>query len=377
MEHYDVCIIGGGIAGASVAYHLAPHARVVLLERESQVGYHSTGRSAAVYSPQYGSLLNRRLTAVAGGFLTAPPPDFCASPLLRPRGFLTVGHDADLAARATAIAEAADTGETLIPLTPAEVHGRIPFLKAGAISWGLYDPAAQDMDVDAMLQGYLRGARAQGARVITGAEVTSCACSGGDWRIDGPGVALGAGIVVNAAGAWADQVAALAGARPLAIVPHRRTAFICDVPLGVDLTRCPMTVWANESFYFKPEAGRLLGSLAEENPTIAGDPQPDDLDVAIAVDRIETVIDFEIKKLVRAWTGLRSFAPDRDPVSGFDAHVPNFYWHGALGGYGIQTSAALGAFAAYHLLGRSLPEALIDAGIVPSDLSPVRLGGVE
>jgi D-arginine dehydrogenase len=374
VERYDVCIVGGGIAGASVAYHLAPHARVVVLEREPQVGYHSTGRSAAVYSPQYGSPLNRRLTAAAGQFLRAPPPGFATRSLLSPRGFLTLGHEADLAARSAALAEAADLGEALIPLTPAEIQQRIPFLKSSAVSWGLLDPQAQDMDVEALLQGYLRGARHHGAVVQTGVEVTALSRHGGDWQVEGSGASLRAGIVVNAAGAWADAIAELAGARPLRIVPHRRTAFVFDVPTGIDLSRCPMTVWANESFYFKPEAGRLLGSLAEENPTTAGDPQPDDLDVAIAVDRIEGVLDFEIKKLVRAWTGLRSFAADRDPVSGFDPTVPNFYWHGALGGYGIQTSAALGAFAAYHLHDRSLPETLIAAGVTPADLSPARLG---
>jgi D-arginine dehydrogenase len=146
------------------------------------------------------------------------------------------------------------------------------------------------------------------------------------------------------------------------------------VPTGTDLSQCPMTVWGRESFYFKPEAGRLLGSLAEENPTHAGDPQPDDLDVAIAVDRIEQVIDFEIKKLLRAWTGLRSFVADRDPVSGFDAHLPGFYWHCALGGYGIQTSPALGLFAAHTVLARGLPDTLAAAGIQTAHLSPTRLG---
>jgi D-arginine dehydrogenase len=374
VEQFDVCIVGGGIAGASVAFHAAPHACVLVLERETQVGYHSTGRSAAVYSPQYGSLLNRRLTRVAGPFLQHPPAGFTATPLLSPRGFLTIGDDHDLDARASALADAAATGETLVSLTPAEIRARIPFLKPEAVTWGLLDTRAEDMDVEAMLQGYLRGARLHGAVIKTDVEIAEIAREGAAWRIRGIGLDVRAAVVVNAAGAWADPLGALAGARPLGVIPHRRTAFVCDVPAGTDLCRCPMTIWGHESFYFKPEAGRLLGCLAEENPTAPCDPQPEDLDVAIAVDRIERVINFEIKKLVRAWTGLRSFVADRDPISGFDPDLPGFYWHGALGGYGIQTSAALGAFAAAQILGHPLPEALQSAGILVEHLSPSRLG---
>jgi D-arginine dehydrogenase len=376
VDQYDICIVGGGIAGASVAYFAAPHARVLLLEREPQVGYHSTGRSAAVYSPQYGSLLNRRLTAAAGDFLRQPPGSFAATCLLSPRGFLTIGHDAQLDARDDALAEAAETGEKLIPLTPAEIRTRIPFLKANAVSWGLLDPHAEDMDVEAMLQGYLRGARAAGALIRTGVEIASMERDGAGWRLQGINLDVRAALVVNAAGAWADPVATLAGVSPLGIIPHRRTAFVCDVPAPIDLAHCPMTVFGHESFYFKPEAGRLLGSLAEENPTAPCDSQPDDLDVAIAVDRIEQVIDFEIKKLVRAWAGLRSFVADRDPISGFDTEAPGFYWHGALGGYGIQTSPALGLSAAHILLGRPLPESLLAAGIQAIHLSPSRLSAI-
>ncbi len=374
VEQFDICIVGGGIAGASVAYYAAPHARVLILEREAQVGYHSTGRSAAVYSPQYGSLLNRRLTAAAGPFLRQPAAGFAETRLLSPRGFLTMGHDAQLEAREDALREAAATGEALIPLTPAEIRARIPFLKPDAVSWGLLDTSAEDMDVEAMLQGYLRGARQHGAVMRTQAGVDAISRDGAGWRLQGEQLDVRAAVIVNAAGAWADELGALAGARPLGLVPHRRTAFVCDVPAGTNLTQCPMTVWGHESFYFKPEAGRLLGSLAEENPTHAGDPQPDDLDVAIAVDRIEQVIDFEIKKLLRAWTGLRSFVSDRDPVSGFDANLPGFYWHCALGGYGIQTSPALGLFAAHTVLGRALPDTLASAGIQTAHLSPTRLG---
>jgi D-arginine dehydrogenase len=372
-ERVDVCVLGGGIAGASVAYALAPYASVVVLEREAQVGYHSTGRSAAVYSPQYGSLAIRRLTAASGPFLKAPPEGFATAPLLTPRGFLTLGRSDEREAYEATRAEAAATGQLLEALTETEVRRRIPFLKPGAAAWALLDATAMDMDVEAMLQGFLRGARSHGARVVTGVEITALECGSEGWRIATPSGDWYAGTVVNAAGAWADDVARLAGVAPIGVVPHRRTAFVCDVPAGVDLAQCPMTMWADEQFYFKPEAGRLLGSLAEENPTTPGDPQPEDLDVAIAVDRIEQVVDFEIRKLVRAWTGLRSFVADRDPVSGFDARVPGFYWHAALGGYGIQTAPALGAHAANRILDRPMDARLQDLGLESHALDPARL----
>ena len=374
MEQFDICIVGGGIAGASVAYFAAPHARVLLLEREREVGYHSTGRSAAVYSPQYGSLLNRRLTAVAGNFLRSPPAGFAAQALLAPRGFLTLGHDADLDARDAALAEAAATGETLMALTPAQIRARIPFLKPDAVTWGLLDASAEDMDVEAMLQGYLRGARSGGAVVRTGIDIATIERDGTGWRLQGQDLDVRAACVVNAAGAWADVVADQARVAPLGVVPHRRTALVCDVPQASDLKHCPMTVWGHESFYFKPEAGRLLISLAEETPTEAGDAQPEELDVAIAVDRVEQVVNFEIRKLQRAWAGLRSFVADRDPVSGFDKQASGFYWHAALGGYGIQTSPALGLYAACTLLDRPLPETFAEAGVDPAALAPARLG---
>jgi D-arginine dehydrogenase len=373
MVDVDVCVIGGGMAGASVAYSLAPRARVLLLEREPQVGYHSTGRSAALYSPQYGSLMIRRLTAATGPFLSSPPEGFASAPLLTPRGFMTIGTDEDLDELAMLEELARATDSPLHRLTPAEVHARVPVIRPGAIGWGALDPGAMDMDVDALLQGFLRGARAHHARIATGEEVMSLERSEGGWEIHTSTMRIRSGVVVNAAGAWADAIAGLASVTPLGLVPYRRTAFNFDAPPPANPSTWPMIIDARERFYLKPDAGRVLGSLAEEQASEPCDAQPDDLDVATAVDRIEQVIDFPINRVIRSWTGLRTFAPDRDPVSGFDASAPGFYWHAAIGGYGIQTAAALGRHAAARILGESLPEDLAAVGLVATDLDPSRL----
>lgn len=373
MDTIDVCIIGGGMAGASVAFHLAPHARITLLERESHVGYHSTGRSAALFSPNYCSSLVQRLTLAGQPFLSSPPAGFTATPLLRDRGYLMIGRTAQLAARGQYEEEARAVGLDTQRLTIPEACELVPVLRPEAIDWALLDPNAWDLDVDSLLQGFLRGARANGASVLTSVEAVTLARDGNAWRITGSGFEIRAGIVVNAAGAWADEVAGRAGVAPLGLVPHRRTAFIFDPPRNVTVAHWPMVADPDEQFYFKPDAGRLLGSLAEEVPSPPVDALPEDLDVAIAVDRIEQVINFPVRRVLRSWTGLRVFGPDRDPVSGFDPDAPGFYWHAGLGGVGIQTAAGLGAFAAAMIRGEALPAALTEHGVSAGQLAPERL----
>jgi D-arginine dehydrogenase len=216
-------------------------------------------------------------------------------------------------------------------------------------------------------------ARAHGTRVLTAHEALAIRPDGAGWQVGGQDFSVHAQVVVNAAGAWADELAGLAGVAPLQLVPHRRTAFIFDPPAGRDIARWPMVADADEQFYFKPDAGRLLGSLSEERPSPPVDAQPEDLDVAVAVDRIEQVVDFSVQRVLRSWTGLRVFGPDRDPVSGFATGAPGFYWHAGLGGYGIQTAAALGMFAAAMILGRELPAALREHHVAPDQLGTQRL----
>ncbi|MDE2250950.1 MAG: FAD-binding oxidoreductase [Gammaproteobacteria bacterium] len=373
MEPVDVCIIGGGMAGASVAFNLAPHASVLLLERERHAGYHSTGRSAALYAPNYCSALVQRLTLAGRTFLDAPPPGFASAPLLRARGYLLIGDDARRAARDQYEREARAAGLDTARLPRPEALALVPVLRPAAFDWALFDPNAWDLDVDALLQGCLRGARAHGARVLTSHEVLGFGPERPGWRVVGRDFEVRARVVVNAAGAWADELAALAGLAPLRLVPHRRTAFTFDPPPGHDSARWPMVADADERFYFKPDAGRMLGSLGEGRPSPPVDAQPEDLDVAVAVHRIEQVVDFNVQRVLHSWTGLRVFGPDRDPVSGFAADAPGFYWHAGLGGYGIQTAPALGAFAAANILARELPATLRGQGIEGAQLAPQRL----
>jgi len=373
MASMEVCIIGGGMGGASVAYHLAPHARVTLIEREPHVAYHSTGRSAALYAPNYCSPLIRRLTLAGGPFLNTPPAGFTGVPLLHERGFLLIGTNAQRAACEQYESEARDGGLDTQRLSTEEARARVPALRPESCEWALFDPYAWDIDVDALLQGFLRGARAHGAAVLTAREALSIERLGSGWRVSGPAFELKPDLIVNATGAWADELAGRAGVAPLGLVPHRRTAFIFDAPDNSATLRWPMVTEAEGQFYFKPDAGRLLGSLAEEVPSPAVDAQPEDLDVAIAVDHIEHAVDFSISRVLRSWTGLRVFSPDREPVSGFEPDVDSFYWHAGLGGYGIQTSPALGAFAAATILGRAIPDSLRERGVSADQLSPVRL----
>ncbi len=373
MDRIDVCIIGGGMAGASVAFHLAPHARVTVLEREPHLAYHSTGRSAALYAPNYCSELVRRLTLAGQSFLARPPMGFAAVPLLHERGFLLIGKNAQLSACEQYEGEALAAGLETRRLSPQGARELVPVLRAQSCEWALLDPSAWDLDVDALLQGFLRGARSHGATVHTSREAVEIAREGSAWRIGGPGYDLRADVVVNAAGAWADETSGRAGIAPLDLLPHRRTAFIFDPPENAVVAHWPMVTDAGGQFYFKPDAGRLLGSLAEEVPSPPVDAQPDDLDVAVAVDRIERVIDYPVRRVLRSWTGLRVFAPDREPVSGFEPGQAGYYWHAGLGGFGIQTAPALGAFAAATILGRKLPDELLALGVGPAPLQVERL----
>ena len=371
---FDVVVIGAGIAGASIAYFLGPHRRVLVLEAEDRPGLHSTGRSAALFSETYGSTQVRALTRASRSFLESPPAGFTRVPLLKQRGALHVGT-ADEREQVAALFEQlrAERGSATW-LEADDIHRRVPVMAAGQAENGVLEAGAADIDVDALHQGFLRGARCSGVELQTNAPVTALATERGGWRIEAGGREWMAALVVNAAGAWAEQVGCLAGATPIGLQPKRRSAFLFDPPAGVAVQGWPCVVGIAEDYYFKPDAGLLLGSPANADPVPPHDVVPEEIDIATGIDRIERATTMHIRRPRRTWAGLRSFVPDGDLVGGFDPVLPGLFWMAALGGYGIQTSVAMGAGCAALVAGNSLPDWVQAEGLTAASLGIRRLG---
>ncbi|MCA4962744.1 NAD(P)/FAD-dependent oxidoreductase [Pseudomonas sp. Y24-6] len=374
MSQADFIIIGGGIAGASTGFWLSQHARVIVLERESHPGYHSTGRSAALYTAAYGTPQVRALTQASRDFFDAPPPGFCEHPLLTPRGEMTVDFSGDPAELQNQYLSAKVTVPQMQLLSAEEACVRLPILRREKVHGAIYDPTASDIDTDALHQGYLRGIRRNQGQVLTDTQVVSLSRDAeGIWQVQTDGQTFSAPVIINAAGAWADKIGALAGAQPLGLQPKRRAAFIFAGPEGVDIHHWPMLVSLDESFYMKPDAGMLLGSPANADPVEPHDVQPEELDIAMGIYQIEEATTLTIRRPTRTWAGLRSFVSDGDLLSGFDPQVPGLFWVAAQGGYGIQTSPAMGQASAALVRGEALPEALSKFGLNAAMLAPARL----
>jgi D-arginine dehydrogenase len=373
MQEFDFAIVGAGIAGVSAAYQLAPQAKVVLLEREHVAAYHTTGRSAALHSETYGSPEIRAITVVSGRFYRQPPAGFTDHPLLTPRGALIAGRADEQAAAQKAADEFAKLVPSVRWLEPAEVLRRQPLLKPEACAGGAVFEEAEDMDVAAIHNGFLKGARAAGGVLRLNAEVTALERRDGRWTIRlADGETMIAANLINASGAWADVIAALAGAKPVGLVPKRRTAFTFDAPAGLALDRMPMVIDFGETWYIKPEVGQFLGSPADETPSPPTDAQPEELDIALAVERIQEATTLQIHRIKNKWAGLRSFVADKNLVVGYDPAIEGFFWLAGQGGYGIQTAAAAGRLAAALALGKALPGDIAELGVSEAALSPKR-----
>ena len=368
----DVVVIGGGIAGITVAAHLARDLRVAVLERESQPGYHATGRSAAMFTEIYGNAPIRALSRASRAFFFGPPAGFGDAPLVRPRGALHIAR-ADQRERLEAFAGHADVANVTQYLTAMRARAISPTLREGYVHAAVHEPDAADLDVHAILSGYLRILRNHDGQLITGADVLAIHRKGEAWQIETDDGTVHAHLIVNAAGAWVDQVAGLAGAEPIGIQPLRRTAALVKAPAGASVEDWPLTIDIAEQFYFKPDAGKVLLSGAEETPSPPCDAAVDDLELAVAVERIERATTLEITRVDQKWAGLRSFVADRSPVVGFDPRVSGFFWLAALGGYGIQTAPAVGRLAAAMLCERPVPQDILDTGLDPASLDPQRL----
>lgn len=373
MEQTDILIIGGGIAGAALAWALSTDHRVALLERETHCGYHTTGRSAALYSETYGSRAIRALTVASGPFLRHPPEGFVDRAILHPRGCLHIARGDQMEKLTAALIEMQQMAPAINPLTAPECLTLVPFLRADQVGAGILESGACDIDVDLLHQAYLRGARANGAVIRTETPVISIRPDGDGWRVDTPSGPWQAWTLVNAAGAWADHLAITAGISPIGLEPRRRTVTLVDPPEGQDIARLPFVVDIDESFYFKPAGGKLLLSPADETLVEPGDAQPDELDIALAIDRLLAACDLQIRRKGRSWAGLRSFVADRNPVIGFEPRVPGFFWLAALGGYGIQTAPAVAGLAASLIRSQGVPERLTSLHFDQADVAPARL----
>lgn len=370
---FEIAVVGGGIAGASFAYRMAKHRSLVILERELHVGYHSTGRSAAEFSRQFQTPSTGLLADGSYEFLSNPPPGFAAVALLVPRGNLVIAQSERKNLLNSAFREVLVTSPKARILHPDDALAMVPFLRPGYTAAAFYDPANWDMDVESLLQGYLRQARHDGAEIRTNSPVTAISRDGGGFRLTTPIGEIRANIIVNAAGAWADELAQMAGLKPLGIVPHRRTAITVDVPALYDLSTMPGVAEVAEDYYFKPESGRLMVSPADATPSDPCDAQPEDLDVAYAAHFLEQSTILPVRTIAHKWAGLRSFAPDKRQVVGFDPRDPAFFWLAGQGGSGILTSPALSAWAAGVFLDGRPSQDLMALGLAADYFTPNRL----
>ena len=374
MNQADYIIIGGGIAGASAGYWLSQHARVIVLERESMPGYHSTGRSAALYIAAYGTPQVRALTLGSRAFFDHPPAGFAEHPLLTPRGELVV----DLIGDPDELQRQYLSAKALVPdtrlLDVDESMAMMPILRREKVHGGIYDPTVCDIDTDALYQGYLRGIRRNGGEIHRDSDVQKLIRDAqGLWQVRTAQQHFSAPVIINAAGAWADHIGQLAGAQKIGLQPKRRSAFVFAAPAELNIHAWPELAALDGSFYMKPDAGMFLGSPANADPVEPHDVQPEELDIATGIYHIEEATTLSIRRPARTWAGLRSFVGDGDLVCGFDPQVEGLFWIAAQGGYGIQTSPAMGQASAALVRGKPLPQALAAFGLTEAMLSPHRL----
>ncbi len=360
---YDFLVIGAGIAGASAAYELARGgASVLIAEMESHPGYHTTGRSAAIFTENYGNDVIRALTSASRAFFENPPDGFCEHPLLSPRGMLMVADKARL--------DQLELGELVTRVDADEITHRSPAVSPAFTAGGTWEEGASDIDVHALLQGFLKGFKKAGGLIATNAEIQSFSREDGCWQVATRAGNFSARTIVNAAGAWADQIAGLAGTKKVGLQPKRRTALTIDP--GTSPASWPLTNCVDESWYFKPEAGDLMISPADETPSPPCDAQPDELDIGICIERIEAATTLKINRLVSKRAGLRSFVADKSMVCGYADDIDGFFWLAGQGGYGIQTSPAMARIAAALVRGHPIPAEISAFGVTAGQLAPGR-----
>lgn len=369
MLSTDIIVVGAGIAGASAAAEMAARAGVVMVDMEPQPGYHATGRSAAYFATSYGNQVVQEITASCESFLLDPPPGFSEVDLLIPRDNMFFARKDQAESLAAMQAE----NPHLEFVDEKTIRERVPVFSPGYLYGGLWDRKGGDLDVDALLQAYIRQFRRRGGQLFNQHRVTHIDRVGGQWVVTAGEQQFSAPVVVNAAGGWVEEVAKLAGLGSLGIKPFRRTALTIEAPPGMDISGWPEMVDVDEDFYFKPDAGLIMISPADETETRPVDAQPEEFDVATGVYRFEQATGLDIQQVRASWAGMRTFAPDRLFVAGFDPRAEGFFWLAGQGGYGVQSAPAMAKLAS-HLVKGLEPEG--DFAVVRKfveDLSPERL----
>lgn len=372
MRRYDVLVIGGGISGVSIAYEIAGTRSVGLLDMEPALAYHTSGRSLATFLESYGGPVIRALTTGSRAAFENPP-DVMEPPLLSPLGLLWLGP----AGESELIKELHVAVHDMVPdariVSPEEAEEINPALRKGYTELGMLEPGATEIDVHKLHQGYVRGLRRRSGEVHVSAQLTSARRVGPVWKVtDATGNEYEAEILVNAAGSWVDQVADLAGARPIGIRPLRRTAFLVAPPAGISARGIPLTGNIANTWYFMPQGEMFACSPAEETLSEPCDAKPDELEIARALEEINDATILGARHVRSPWAGLRNFVPDGVPVVGFDQQAEGFFWYAAQGGYGMQIAPALSKTGAALLGGRGISDDLAARGLVAGDLAPTR-----
>lgn len=374
MSHFDVLVVGGGIAGAAIGYELSSDRSVAILEMEPVLAFHTTGRSAATFLEALGTDEIRALTTGSRAFLEDPPA-FIESPPLRPLPLIMYAKHG----RSAEVQSFHDAVSRWVPnsrlLTTAEVIELCPVMRPEHVESGFLDPNSKELDVQAIYQGYLRGFRAHGGVVHKGERVVTMSYADGTWSVGtSTGGLFTAPIVVNAAGAWGDVVADLAGVRPTGLVPKVRSVFMVTSPYGEATKDGPIVGDIDGAYYFKPEGNQFLCSPMDQTPSPPCDAAPDELEIARAIDEINVATTLDVRSVNTTWGGLRTFVADENPVIGYDPQAEGFFWMVGQGGYGIQTSPAAARFAAAMVRREAAPADLVARGLDPANLAPGRPG---
>lgn len=368
---YDFLVVGAGISGSAAAYELASHGSVLLVETEASPGYHATGRSAALFTPHQGTPLVQAINRASAAFFAMPPAGFADQALVTPRGGLTIAAPGQEHTLQNLLALSAP-GREVHPIDVEAALTLAPILRADRVGAAVHEPGIADIDVAALHQGYLRGLKSRDGTLVCGQRITALDHQGGLWTAHTPDSCFQACVIVNAAGAWADHVATLAGARPIGIIPKRRTAIIVEGLSGLDTRAMPTVDFTATNAYFKPDGCRIMASLGDQEPVEAQDIRPEDWEIAVLADWLQCETLLTIRRIGHSWAGLRTFVPDDNPVVGFDDAVPDFFWLAAQGGYGIMMAPMLGRATAALIRHHDLPQELATQGIDAANLGRSR-----